>query len=97
MMTNSLLKLVSPECPQCDFYTSFDGLAIAHDSDISLGTKMCDFYEENGFVVISGVFTSEECEDTVAAMWNLLEESNPNFSRGDFKTWDQFKSTGDSL
>ena len=31
------------------------------------------FFEEYGFVVIANVFTSEQCEETISDIWNVIE------------------------
>ncbi len=77
-----------------EFHVAFDGKKVVAERDVELEKIMCEYYEANGFVVISNVFTKKECEDTVTAMWNLLEDSNPKFDHNDFTTWDQFKATG---
>lgn len=52
------------------------------------------FFNHFGFVVISSVFSAEECAATRNAMWEILEAANPEFRHYDYSTWDKLKAKG---
>jgi len=56
------------------------------------------FLREWGFVVLSNVFTAEECSETRDAMWSIIETTSARsglaFRRDDPGTWTGYKSSG---
>ncbi|CAF1568674.1 unnamed protein product [Rotaria magnacalcarata] len=47
------------------------------------------FFEEYGFVVISNVFTPEQCNDTISDIWNVIESLVVQPVRNDKQLWTQ--------
>ena len=73
---------------------------ICNDNDIN---NAISFIKEYGYVVISNVYNSKECEETRDEMWSIIENqsitTNDNniinqLNRDDPKTWSAFKSAG---
>ena len=52
------------------------------------------FFENYGFVVFRDVFSSEDCESTREAMWDIIESSSPGLRRDKCSTWGAYKSSG---
>ena len=52
------------------------------------------FFDEYGFVVWRGIYTSEECRVSREAMWRVIENANPGLEAGTPASWDKFKSSG---
>ena len=52
------------------------------------------FFKSWGFVVFRDVYSAEECAETRASMWGIIESAHVGFSRHDPRTWDEFKAAG---
>jgi hypothetical protein len=46
------------------------------------------------FQVFRNIYSSDECERTRNAMWDIVEEGSPGFQHGDPSTWGQYSSAG---
>ncbi|CAF2139798.1 unnamed protein product [Rotaria magnacalcarata] len=53
------------------------------------GSEACAFFQEYGFVVISNVFTPEQCTDTISDIWNVIESLVTQSVRNDEQLWTQ--------
>jgi hypothetical protein len=83
-----------PVCEEDSRYTkSFDCNRL-QSFDTEFLNEVFAFFEDHGFVVIRNVFTPIECEDTRAAMWDIIESNNSGINRNDPKTWSSLKSKG---
>ncbi|CAF3309430.1 unnamed protein product [Rotaria socialis] len=47
------------------------------------------FFQEYGFIVISNVFTPEQCNDTISDIWNVIESLVTQSVRNDEQLWTQ--------
>ena len=52
------------------------------------------FFDEYGFVVWREIYSSEECQASRDAMWQILEETNPGLDRNTPASWSNFRASG---
>ena len=46
------------------------------------GTALAvEFFAEYGFVVVSNIFSDQDCSDTRESMWAIIEKAYPGFVR----------------
>jgi hypothetical protein len=74
-----------------DSFMDDEGYVISFTIDDKDAEK---FYKKYGFIVYRNVFTSDECNNTRNAMWNIVEKSNPGLIGKDPLTWSKYQSTG---
>lgn len=54
-----------------------------------------EFFKTHDFVVVNGVLSSADCEETIKDIWDYVEKRVPSISRADPSTWnDKWHSTG---
>ena len=60
---------------------------VIEDLNSSQTKEARDFFDEYGFVVIANVFTPEQCEQTIADIWNVIESRAGQQVRHDQTLW----------
>lgn len=102
-LVDTCLQAPSHHCysvSSSDYVTAYDcssinSVCLDHDSCLSdLMKEIKEFYDEFGYVVLQGVFNSEQCARTRDAMWEILEDANPGMKRDDQESWNALKSKG---
>lgn len=80
-----------PENPQ--YARSFDarGLQLLESPSRH---EMKRFFDQYGYVIVSNLYSSEECSASRDAMWQVVESTNPGMSRDDPQTWSKLKAKG---
>lgn len=58
------------------FALSFDVGSSTDERELAV-----EFFAEYGFVVVSNVFSDQECRDTRESMWSIIEKAHPGFLR----------------
>jgi hypothetical protein len=77
-----------------EYVKSFDIDMIVTDAAYYRQAK--SFFEQYGFVVISNVYSEQECKSSIESMWDIVEGASENkgLLRDDPRSWANYQAAG---
>ncbi|KAF2071282.1 hypothetical protein CYY_007389 [Polysphondylium violaceum] len=80
----------------CKSFTTDQMDYVDTDNDDNIELNPFAFFRRFGFLVVSNVLTTDDCDKTISEIFDIIESKTP-FKRNDTSTWDNFPNDGSSI